>query len=406
MERRESRFGAAGEGVRFEHLFERRPQRKFVLQRVLLDLLDRGAADAARGRVDDAQQADRIVRADQHLQIRQNVLHFGALVEAEAADHDVLAAVAAQRFFDLARLRVGAIEHRDALLRIARQAALDGVGDPQRFVFGVGRFVERDLFARAGVGPQRLADALGVVGDHGAGGFENGLRRAVVLLQANDGGAGEIALEIEDVADVGAAPAVDRLILVAHHADVVALLGEQAHQIVLAAVGVLILVDHHEFVALVQALAGGVVVAQQVDGFEQQIVEIQRVRFAQARFVAFVDGGEASGGGVGGGAGDLLGRLLVALGVADARERRARLHELVVEAERLVDRLDDRNLVVVVVDGEERREAAAELAERSAFAPQQPHAEGVEGGDGGRALRDRSAPASARGRAFRRRPCW
>ena len=51
-----------------------------------------------------------------------------------------------------------------------------------------------------------------------------------------------------------------------------------------------------------------------------------------------------------------------------------------------VDRLDHRDLIVVVVDGEERGEAAAKLAERSAFAPQQAHAKGVESGDGGRAL--------------------
>ncbi len=76
----------------------------------------RRAPDAARRNVDDAQQADRILRADQDFQIRQDVLHFGALVEAESADHHVFPAVAAQRFFDLARLRVGAIQNRDAIV--------------------------------------------------------------------------------------------------------------------------------------------------------------------------------------------------------------------------------------------------------------------------------------------------
>ncbi len=129
---------------------------------------------------------------------------------------------------------------------------------------------------------------------------------------------------------------------------------EQAHQVVLAAVGVLVFVDHDEFVALVEALAGGVVVAQEVDGFEQEVVEIQGVGFAQAGFVTLVDGGEAGGGGVGRGAGDFFGGLRVAFRVADAREGGAGLHELVVQAEGLVDRLDHGDLVVVVVDGEER----------------------------------------------------
>ena len=83
-------------------------------------------------------------------------------------------------------------------------------------------------------------------------------------------------------------------------------LGQQAHQFVLAAIGVLIFVHHDEFVALVQALAGGVVVAQQAHGFEQQVVEIEGVRFAQPGFVAFIDHGQAFRDRIGGGAGDIV----------------------------------------------------------------------------------------------------
>ena len=61
--------------------------------------------------------------------------------------------------------------------------------------------------------------------------------------------------------------------------------------------------------------------------------------------------------------------------MADARERRAVLHELFVEPERSVDGLDDRDLIVVVVDGELAREAGADGGERVAIAPQQAHAE-------------------------------
>ncbi len=84
----------------------------------MLDLFNGALADAARGRVDDAQQADRILRADRSLEIGQRVLHFGALIEAESAQNDVIAAVAAQRLLDLARLEVGAIEHGRALAGI------------------------------------------------------------------------------------------------------------------------------------------------------------------------------------------------------------------------------------------------------------------------------------------------
>ena len=43
---------------------------------------------------------------------------------------------------------------------------------------------------------------------------------AVVLLQAQHARAREVVLEVEDVLDVGAAPGVDRLVLVADHRDV------------------------------------------------------------------------------------------------------------------------------------------------------------------------------------------
>ena len=316
------------------------------------------------------------------LQIRDDVLDFGALVETEAADHDVLASVAPQGFFNLSRLGVGAIQHRDVLLRIARHVRFDLVGDPQGFVFGVGSFVQRDLVALARLGPEPFADALGVVGDHGAGGFQDVLGRAVVLLQADGDRARKIALEVEDVADIRPAPAVDGLVLVADHGDVVAIAGQQAHQIVLAAIGVLIFVHHQEFVASIDALLRGRVVRQQAHGFEQQIVEIERIRFAQPGLVALIDHGQARRGGIGGGASHLRGRLLDALGVADARKRRAMLHELVVQAELLVDGSQDRDLIVVVVDGELRGEAGANLRQRRAFAPEQADAEGVERGDG------------------------
>jgi hypothetical protein len=46
------------------------------------------------------------------------------------------------------------------------------------------------------------------------------LCRAVVLFEANGFGVGKMLFEIEDVADVGAAPLVDRLIFVADDGDV------------------------------------------------------------------------------------------------------------------------------------------------------------------------------------------
>src|SRR5256885_13986987 len=74
-------------------------------------------------------------------------------------------------------------------------------------------------------------------------GLQNVLRRAIILLQANDLRLGKVLLELKNVADVRPTPGVDRLILVSHGANIVVLARQHAHEFVLGAVGVLVLVD-------------------------------------------------------------------------------------------------------------------------------------------------------------------
>ena len=271
------RLRAGGEMFVVDDPFDGVPQAQAVLARVAFDLLHGGAADAARGRIDNAQQAHRIVVRRRQLQVRHSVLDFRPLVKTEAAHHAVPAPVTPQRFLDLPRLEVGAVEHRHVVRRIGHQVLLDGVGDEQGFVFGVETGVQPQLVPGRRFGPQLLAFAFFVVLHHRAGRTQNVLGGTVILLQPNGLGLAEIALEVENVTDVGAAPAIDRLVLIAHHADVAVLLGEQAHQLVLAAVGVLILVHHDVAQAPVPGLARGIVVLQQAHGFQQQIVEVQGV---------------------------------------------------------------------------------------------------------------------------------
>jgi hypothetical protein len=73
-------------------------------------------------------------------------------------------------------------------------------------------------FAR--VGAQRLAEAAFIVGDEMRGGGEDVGGGAVVAFEADHLGAGKILVEAQDVVDLGAAPAIDRLVVVADAADV------------------------------------------------------------------------------------------------------------------------------------------------------------------------------------------
>ena len=97
---------------------------------------------------------------------------------------------------------------------------LDLLADGAGFFFGVPRAGDGDFLAQLVVGAQRLAEPAFVVGDDVRGGGEDVAGRAVIALQPDHFCAGKVVLEAQNVVDLGAAPAVDRLIVVADAADV------------------------------------------------------------------------------------------------------------------------------------------------------------------------------------------
>ena len=97
---------------------------------------------------------------------------------------------------------------------------LDLLADRARFLLGIPGAGDRYLLARHVVGAERLAEPALVVSDDVRGGGEDVAGRAVIALQPDHLGAGKVVLEAQDVVDLGAAPAVDRLVVVADAADV------------------------------------------------------------------------------------------------------------------------------------------------------------------------------------------
>jgi hypothetical protein len=107
------------------------------------------------------------------------------------------------------------------------------------------------------------------VRDHRVGGIEDVGAGTVVLFQLERDSTGVVAQEALHVLDLGAAPAVDRLVVVADHEHLPGLAGEQAHEAVLDGVGVLELVDQH----LAEAMA---VMRQQRRGVAQHFMRAQQ----------------------------------------------------------------------------------------------------------------------------------
>ncbi len=241
-----------------------------------------------------------------------------------------------------------------------------------------------DRIALAELGPEVLRLALAVVRDDRVRRLEDRVRRAVVLLERDRLRLAEVALELEDVPDVGAAERVDRLVRVAHRADVAVLLREQLEQAVLGVVRVLVLVDEDVAERLLPFLQRLREALQHLDGEHQEVVEVDRVRAEQAALVEVVglrDGlvvERRDALGVLGGRDELV------LRGRDLRVDAARDEALRVALELLQAGLRQPHLVGLVVDREVRA-----VAEPRGLPAQDPPAGGVEGQDPDRA-RDRA----------------
>ncbi|OPZ10222.1 MAG: hypothetical protein BWZ10_02441 [candidate division BRC1 bacterium ADurb.BinA364] len=232
--------------------------------------------------------------------------------------------------------------------------------------------LQHDRLAFGAIGPERFSEPLPVALDDLAGDGQNRFRRTVILLQAHDSGVGERLGKIQQVFDIGAAPGIDRLVLVAHDAQVASIAGHQLGQAELGQVGVLVFVNQQVLVAALDFLSRLAVVGKQFDAFQQQIVEIQRVVGRQFAFVFLVDGGKL----IGLGAGEkLLGGAWpqqMDFGLADAMLRLARRHAFGVDVEPLHAFFDQPALIRFVED-----RIAVGAADFFRLAPQQRGAKGV-----------------------------
>ena len=127
----------------------------------------------------------------------------------------------------------GAEGHAVATVEMARAAVRGGVAQlhPQSPQQGVHVIV--------------LLEAAGVVLDHRVGGIHDVLRRAVVLFQLDDLKVRIVALEVENVSDVGAPERVDTLCVVSNHTNILTDRCELPDDEILTKIGILKLVHQN-----------------------------------------------------------------------------------------------------------------------------------------------------------------
>ena len=167
--------------------------------------LQRRVADTAARTVRDPQERRRVLRIHEHAEVRGRVADLRALVEARAADDLVRHVLPDEHVFEHARLRVHPVEDRDLARGVAAaDERCDLRRDETRLRVLVLDLDRAHRIALAEVGEEPLRLALGVLLDQRVGRAEDRVRRAVVLLEGDDLRAGEVLLELEDVADVSA----------------------------------------------------------------------------------------------------------------------------------------------------------------------------------------------------------
>ena len=168
---------------------------------------------------------------------------------------------------------------------------------------------------------------------------------------------GIVLAKVEDVAHVGAAETVDRLVVVADHHDVAVLRGQLVHEHVLRAVGVLVLVHQHvaESIApLVECLVIGI---EELDQLHDQVVEVEAAGALQQLLVRLVDAADYL---VVVAAVRVVGRPLeLVLGRRDRVAQRGHRVALLVELQVVEDAPQGGARVVLIEDHEARDDADA-----------------------------------------------
>ena len=256
----------------------------------LMQRFQRGLAEPPPRRIDDALEFEVVGRVERDLEIGGRVLDLLPLVEARAADHAIRQPERDEAILEGAHLERRAHQDGDLAQGVAPPLhLLDVLADDAGLLLVVPAALDLDLAAQLAVGAQRLAEAAFVMRDQARGRAEDMAGRTVIAFEPDDLGAGKVGLEAQDVVHLGAAPAIDRLIVVADAANIAVALRQQPQPQILRDVGVLILVHQHIEEALLVFRQHVGVLLEQPQIFQQQIAEIGGVELLQAPLIERIE---------------------------------------------------------------------------------------------------------------------
>ena len=125
--------------------------------------------------------------------------------------------------------------------------------------------------------------------DQTVGSLHYQLRAAVVLLQFTQFDIVIQLIEIQDIIDIGTTKAVYALCIVAHHANLLPLPGEQPYYLLLHLVGILILVHKHILIPLLIPCEHIRMMIKEQECIDQQIIKIHGIGSSASATINLID---------------------------------------------------------------------------------------------------------------------
>ncbi len=309
----------------------------------------RGRADLAFRCRHRTQEGGIVIRIGQQPQPGQHILDLGPLQKRSTAGQVIRHALQLQRLFQRARLVVATEQDRKIVPLCVVLVGQEGdLGrDTFRLALGIGTFEHPDRLALGVVAPEFFRVQMRVVGDQRVGRAQDTACAAVILFQLDNAQFRVILPEAFDIGGVGAAPGVDRLVVIAHAGERAARPGQQFQQRILRGVGVLVFVHQQIAQALAPGIAQGFVLLQQLHRQPDQVIEIDRVERRQTLLVLAVDIGRLAFARALRQLGGALGREAVGLGARDQIADRGNVRATASARHQI---LDQRTCIIAVED--------------------------------------------------------
>ena len=252
-------------------------------------------AKAAFGGVEDALERQIIVGRHDQPEIGHGIANLHPFIESRAADDTVGQTDGQEPVLERAHLVRGADKDGHLVKAHAAHATgaalhrLDFLTDPAGLFLAIPITDQADFLALLRVGPKGFAQTPLVPGDHARGSGKDMRGGAVILFEPHHMRALEILFEPQDVAHLGAAPTIDRLVVVAHAADVLVGTRQKPQPQVLRHVCILIFVHKDVFepaLVLVQHIGMRL---KDRDHMQKQVAEIDRIQFLEPRLIKRIE---------------------------------------------------------------------------------------------------------------------